>query len=77
MEEVCIALGKLADDRAVVPLAQLLKKEMFGTAVEEIVRVRATWALTRIPGFAAKQTLAQFSQDENPMVRDLASKPPR
>jgi HEAT repeat protein len=74
VEEVCIALGKIEDERAVVPLSQLLKKEMFGAHVEEIVRVRAAWALTRIPVFAAKQMLSSLRQDENPMVRELASK---
>jgi len=75
-EEVCLSLGKLGDDRAVPALGSLLKKEsrLFGHEVEESVRIRAAWALTQIPSVTARQVLASFKEDGNPMVREMALK---
>ena len=75
-EEVCLSLGKLGADRAEPALGSLLKKEsrLFGHEVEESVRIRAAWALTQIPSVTARQVLASFKEDGNPMVREMALK---
>jgi hypothetical protein len=75
-EEICIALGKIGDERAVEPLGRLINLKgnflRFGSGVAETVRLRAAWALARIGTFAAKEKLRPFLNDPNAPLQQLA-----
>jgi HEAT repeat protein len=75
-EEVCIALGRLREERAVQPLADLLRRHggllHRGAAVPETVRVRAAWALQQIGSIDARRALKEFADDEDLQVRAIA-----
>lgn len=66
LEEAVVALGKIADPRAVPCLEQSLRQSYLS------VRQRAAWALGRIGGPAVIDALKLALEDPNQTVREAA-----
>ncbi len=77
LEETCLALGQIGDERAVPGLADILEPKSSGlfkrkAAPEETVRVRAAWALSQIPGKPSREILARIANDANLQIQSIA-----
>ena len=72
-EDMCIALGNLAEKRAISDLIPIVHptKSFWkkGASVSDAVRVRAIWALGQLlPDEAAKKALVKELKDPNPLI---------
>jgi HEAT repeat protein len=77
LEETCLALGQIRDERAVSGLGEILEPKSSGffkrkSAPEETVRVRAAWALSQIPGSTARDILTRIAKDPNLQIQSIA-----
>ncbi|HRY30166.1 MAG TPA: HEAT repeat domain-containing protein [Elusimicrobiota bacterium] len=76
LEETCLALGHLGNDKALDALLDILepKSGLFKkrAAVEETVRVRAAWAIAQFKSVPARDALTRLLKDPNLQVQNIA-----
>ncbi|HOW28917.1 MAG TPA: HEAT repeat domain-containing protein [Elusimicrobiota bacterium] len=75
-EEACLALGQIADPRSVPALDEMVGGRSGGlfrrkTTVDETVRVKAVWALSRINTAESIQALQNVAGDSNLQIQAI------
>lgn len=76
-EEICIALGNLAEHRAIPDIAALLQVQNSfwrrKKGASDAVRLRALWALGQLlPDEGAEKAISKFLKDSNPNIQRAA-----